>query len=38
MPFAVMALKESEREELEEGDVAPGFELRGTDGTTYSLD
>jgi peroxiredoxin len=37
MPFAVMALKESEREELEEGDVAPGFELRGTDGATYSL-
>jgi peroxiredoxin len=33
-----MALKESEREELEAGDHAPGFELRGTDGETYSLE
>jgi peroxiredoxin len=33
-----MALRESEREELEEGDVAPGFELPGADGGTYSLD
>ena len=33
-----MALKESEQEELEEGDFAPGFELRGTDGETHSLD
>jgi peroxiredoxin len=31
-----MALKESEQEELKEGDVTPDFELRGTDGETYS--
>jgi peroxiredoxin len=33
-----MALKESEQEQLKEGDAAPEFELRGTDGETHSLD
>jgi peroxiredoxin len=33
-----MALKESERQELEVGDKAPDFGLPGTDGETYSPD
>lgn len=33
-----MVLKESDVEELERGDSAPDFELKGTDGETYSLE
>ncbi|MDY6780595.1 MAG: thioredoxin family protein, partial [Halobacteria archaeon] len=33
-----MVLKESDLDELQRGDEAPDFELRGTDGETYTLD
>ena len=35
---AGMVMKESETDALERGDPAPGFELPGTDGETYTLD